>query len=475
MKKSIFFNRTNKDKIAKFLKTSPEALKRFEDSYSKMIITEQIPENFFSINAKQAAEQNKIIEENESDVDEDTLKKVKKISERIVNELIELTPIIAYDGESLREFNGSNISIAIDKPVTKEEILELPEFLRPELSGYLMKTQISGQSYIELVDSYMRFIKEKNISKKTFWYNHFRQGLDILDIDPITYKMIDRNRNSMSHWFPQIVKAAQKQKFFKIPKTTIIKIPESLLQLTRLDYCDLSETTIKIVDDYCMKVFDLDINNEYFIKTGTYSSKYDFRNAYVHGAKEVKELGEYLLFIHFQALQMAAMTNNVSIYGVSTTTEWVVRDFIKDKENNPKIYEGLPLHTEYRAFVDFDTKEILGITPYWDEKVMKNNFSSKENEKDPHKMHDYIIFSAHNEVMMKRYNTNIEVVKQNLQVLINNTENLKGQWSIDIMQNEDDFWIIDMALAVNSALKNCVPNGKLKKVEEDWLPLLKEK
>ena len=92
---------------------------------------------------------------------------------------------------------------------------------------------------------------------------------------------------------------------------------------------------------------------------------------------------------------MAAMTNNVSIYGVSTTTEWVVRDFIKDKENNPKIYEGLPLHTEYRAFVDFETKEILGITPYWDEKVMKDNFSSKENEKDPHKMHDYIIFSAH--------------------------------------------------------------------------------
>ena len=42
------------------------------------------------------------------------------------------------------------------------------------------------------------------------------------------------------------------------------------------------------------------------------------------------------------------------------------------------------------------------------------------------------------------------------------------------MQNEDDFWIIDMALAVNSALKNCVPNGKIKKVEEDWLPLLKE-
>ena len=42
-------------------------------------------------------------------------------------------------------------------------------------------------------------------------------------------------------------------------------------------------------------------DKEYFIKTGTYSSKFDFRNARVSGPKEVRELGEYLLFIHFHA------------------------------------------------------------------------------------------------------------------------------------------------------------------------------
>lgn len=50
-----------------------------------------------------------------------------------------------------------------------------------------------------------------------------------------------------------------------------------------------------------------------------------------------------------------------SIYGAATTNEWVVREFIKDKENNPCIYKGLPLHTEYRVFIDADTKEVLGI------------------------------------------------------------------------------------------------------------------
>ena len=39
---------------------------------------------------------------------------------------------------------------------------------------------------------------------------------------------------------------------------------------------------------------------------------------------------------------------------------------------------------------------------------------------------------------------------------------LNGQWSIDIMQNGSDFWLIDMARASESALSKCVPKGKLK-------------
>lgn len=30
--------------------------------------------------------------------------------------------------------------------------------------------------------------------KKAFAYHHFRQGLDILDLDAITYEMLSRNR-----------------------------------------------------------------------------------------------------------------------------------------------------------------------------------------------------------------------------------------------------------------------------------------
>lgn len=54
----------------------------------------------------------------------------------------------------------------------------------------------------------------------------------------------------------------------------------------------------------------------------------------------------------------------------------MVRDFIPDTENNPTIYHGLPLHTEYRVFVDFNAtdpfEQVLGISPYWEPKTMKS-------------------------------------------------------------------------------------------------------
>lgn len=452
-----------KEDIAKILKTDKEALTAFEKSYAEQILIDQQSDNFFEINAKKATEMHEGVEiENHQGLDD--------IINRIVNELLQNVFVWNFDGK-----HSTIKNVIVEKsdiPVTNEEICKLSEHVRPQLTGNLMKVDISEPSYIELISNYQMYQNETNPKKRTLAYNLFRQGLDILDVDSITYKMIDTNPNSMSHWLPQLAIAIQHQDFFKIPKTTIVKVPVSMLQLTRIDYGVLTRTTLDIVNKFCQKVFNLDETKEYFIKTGTYSSKFDFRNAHVFGAKEVRELGEYLLFIHHQACQMASPLNNRSIYGVSTTTEWVVREFIKDKENNPCIYKGLPLHTEYRVFVDFDTKQVIGITPYWDSKVMKQRFGNEEDSDSPHMMHDYIIYSAHEEILMNRYNENVDSVKKHIESMLSDIENINGQWSIDIMQNDNDFWIIDMALAVNSALNECIPKGLLNPITENWIPEL---
>ena len=231
------------------------------------------------------------------------------------------------------------------------------------------------------------------------------------------------------------------------------------------------------MDEYCYKVFGLQPDRDYFIKTGTYSSKFDFRNAHVTGEKEIKELEEYLLFIHWQALQMArfdlAGRNQPSIYGVSTTTEWVVRDFIKDVEDNLTIYHGLPLHTEYRAFVDFDTNEVLGIHPYWDAKVVKHHFE-QTMDSDPDAFHDHITYTVNEAKLTERYEANKDRVVEHLRAILPDID-LHGQWSVDVMQNEDDFWLIDMATAERSAYYDeVVPPALRRPMEESWLPDLSE-
>ena len=435
-----------KESIADFLKTSPDALDTFEKSYWKeQDAQDQNSSNFFKQNNRLLIRANK---HNKPELTDQAI----ILAETITNELLATSGYT--DPQDLA-------------PVTKKVLESLPKHLRPQLSANFIQKDIAQDSYLAIIDNYKHYKEAKNPKEAFTYYMLFLQGLDILDLDPITYEILSHNQNAMSHWLPQLTDANNKHHFFKIPETKIIKVPLPILQLTRLDYSNLTPTTLKIVNDFCLKAFELDVTKDYFIKTGTYSSKFDFRNAIVSGEKEVRELGEYLLYNHFAANQMASPLASPTIPGVSTTNEWVVREAIPDKENNPCIYKGMPLHTEYRFFIDCDTKEILGVSPYWRSDVMKQNFL--ENQDDPSKKHDCVIYSMHEETLYKRYHDNLDRVTKHVQTLLNDL-NLKGQWSLDVMQNGDDFWLIDMALANQSALKDVVPKEKLTNQSIDWLP-----
>lgn len=457
-----------KDAIAEFLRISPEALTAFEDAYTKNAL-EQPPDNFFAINSRQAAQDNHCNHDTSVPNNVST-EEIEALQHRIVSELLAQTKVYVFDGKLVKTRSFPKLSSGT-KPVQNEEIAALPAELQPQLSGNLMKVDFADKSYPHLLWLYERSINAKTQTQRMDAYHHFRQGLDILDLDPITYEIIGTNPNSMGHWLPELVNACMGQDFFKIPATTIAKVPMTLLQLTRQEYGELTPTTLNIVDQWAHEAFGLNDEKEYFIKTGTYSSKFDFRNAHVHGAKEVRELGEYLLFIHFQALQMASPLCTPCIYGVSTTNEWVVREFIPDKENNPCIYKGLPLHTEYRVFVDCNWEEVIGISPYWEPNTMKSRFGHSADSDDPHNVHDYVIYKAHEDTLMNRYHENKDAVVAHIKSILPRL-NLQGQWSIDIMQNGDDFWIIDMALAENSAFYDCVPEHLRKPSREDWIPML---
>lgn len=395
-----------------------------------------------------------------------TLPELNSLIDRIVTELVLETRLYIYNAERGGYYVTYSANRDFMTEVTNEELKRYPEGLRPQLTGKLMKIDISEPSYKELLQNYAGYKNAKNDSTKMFYYNMFRQGLDILDLDDFTYQMLEMNPNSMGFWFPPLVEGLYGSAFFKVPDTKILRVPITMLQLTRLGFETLNPVTKEIVNRYCQKVFHLDGYEDYFIKTGTYSSKYEFRNAHIHNPKEINEMGEYFLFLNHLTCSMASPLNNRCFYGANTTNEWVVREYIKDKENNPTIYNGLPLHTEYRVFVDFDTKEILGASPYWRSDVMKNEFKKVSS---PQERHDYVVYKMHEDILNQRYHESVQTVLAELKKVIPRIE-LTGQWSVDVMRNGNDYYIIDMALAENSALNDCVPSNRLRAYPQQWLP-----
>lgn len=431
-------NRMTVEKAVKIFKNSKEKFEEFEEFYKKNVLTE-IPENYFEVNSRQATD--KVATAGEIDYE---------LVKRIVDELADGTRIIEIKNSKVIE----KTLTCENNPITDiNELIELDKEKQVQFTKNFSKFDISP---IESLKTLMFFAKHN--------YGMFRGGLETLNLSPTLYKILDNNMNQIGYWLPKVAEISP----FKIPDTKIVKVPLSLLQLGRVfEYSELTPTTFKIINEYCKKVFELDLNGTYFIKNGVFSSKFDFRNAKVTTPQEVAELGQYLFYIHQQACQMASLLNNKSIYGCGTTTEWVVREYIESPAKET-IYMGLPLNTEYRIFVDFDKKIILSDNQYWNKEVMNKRFEENRNS---HDVHDAVTYNMASERLEKTYNENIDKVKEMVQELLNNNIEMTGQWSVDIMQVENDFYLIDMALAENSFYYDSVPKELRKPTTERWLEL----
>lgn len=463
-------SRPNLNAIADFVGTSPEALKAFEQAYHKAEF-HGLSDNLFQINSRQAAAEKEGIM---PDQNEDLVR-------RVTNELTAQSIVYDFDGKKGTILDYQH-SLSEDEMVSQEEIKNANPATSPFFTGRYIHVDTPGSGEM-LLSFYMDMMQTRNPKVRKAKYDNFRQGLDILDMDSIVWEIIDRNQNSMGNWLPYLVTPVISRGFFRIPRTRIAKLPITVMQLMReYEYMNLNRATLDVIDLWCQEIFDLHPDQEYFIKTGTHCSKFDFRNAKVAGAKEVRELGEYLLYLHMQDLRMAQYNlsgrNQPVIYGVSTTTEWVVREFIPDAENNTTIYHGLPLHTEYRVFVDFDTDTVLGIHNYWDPDVMLSHFAKRaahplpDGQQDVDALHDFVTYKANMGRLTSRYEANKELVVEKVREFLPDVP-LTGQWSMDIMQNGGDFWIIDMARAENSAFyKETVALADRRSSSENWLPEL---
>lgn len=454
------------DTAAAMLSTTPGLLREFERSYHANVLDRKnAPTGPLGPDARSVIE---------SRSGHDLSDAVLALDARIVRELLADTSIIRYDGERLTA--APSLAPVPESYVTESDVDVLEPGERPQLAGELIHRQIDAVNYPLLLDMWRRATDPKRSARRRREaYGMFRTGLDLLDLDPVMYRMLDLNPAGMGHWLLALAKANEGKTFFRIPKTTIAKVPMTLLQLSRVEYESLTAATLDVVDRWAQAAFGLNPDGEYFIKTGTFSSKYDYRNAHVTGPHEVAQIGEYLLYIQSQAVEMAGPLNEPAMYGVSTTNEFVVREYVPDRLDLPTIYMGLPLRCEYRCFIDCDTDELLGIHPYWDPKVMNHRFRDWPDSDNPHMRHDAVTYKLREPSLMREYEATKDLVAAHIGELLPGLE-LAGQWSLDVMKDDDDYWLIDMAPAERSTYyEQTVPKAQRRPMVENWIPELEGK
>ena len=290
------------------------------------------------------------------------------------------------------------------------------------------------------------------------YHGLFHRTASVSDLTEDLYKRFKLNPNSMTHWLPKVVAAnntvtSAAPAPFLIPETTIWRLPIELAQYIRIPYEDTTPASRVLFNDIVSTVFELKPDTTYFIKTGTFSCKFEFANA---RCSEPEEMGEY-----FQVVQNIAMT-----LGAGESVDLVVREYIEDTEDNPTIYHGMPLRTEYRAFIDLDhcdpttgepEPRLLGITPYWHPSVMEKALALASSDVGAgfgHINDDYHTYREHKDSLMSKFHVHRDDVIARITALLPalRAQGLQGQWSVDIMKNGEDFYLIDMALMCESAL-----------------------
>lgn len=322
--------------------------------------------------------------------------------------------------------------------------------------GYLIHSDnLPDSERDELIENTWRQAHDASLPKKeqNNLLNFTYRLASVSDITPKLYEIFNQNRNTMSFWFSKLVDALkQSQKdghhFFKIPETTVITLPIELSQYMRLDYQNTNEQSRKFFNDWLIKAFELDLNKEYFIKTGEFSSKFEFKNAHL---TEPDQIGDYF----------SVISNNAMMVGAGLNNDVVVREYIDDPEHHDTIYDGMPLRTEFRTFIDCDNKQLIDIVPYWNPIVMRRSLSDQSCYA-PDIQRDYQTYCANTDRLTKEFNQYHNQIAKEIIPIIDNLD-LDGCWALDVMKSGDDFYLIDMSDMRDSALTELIPESKRRK------------
>ena len=246
--------------------------------------------------------------------------------------------------------------------------------------------------------------------------------------------MVNESLNDFSYWYPKVQNCGIRMPATYYKKIMASKENERLFQAF---YHDKPEEDDEIIKEWVKTSIlpDLEyyhLNGRIFVKNGRFSNKFDANNSCILWGTH--RLADAIANINYQAL----------CCGADGIDEIVVRQYIPhDIQNTPCIYNGLPLRSEFRVFYDFDKKNAIFTANYWDYDYVRPHL---------YEATDKIIFDHEKEKLQRQFFYNRLGVEAMVEEAMKNVTELEGQWSIDILMDENgQFWLIDMAVAQRSA------------------------
>lgn len=246
-----------------------------------------------------------------------------------------------------------------------------------------------------------------------------------------SYERSKENLENMSYWLPKIANSTIKGlSVLQIPETKIIPLDFDWWRWLRSDR--YTPEKIKEFNDYLVnELGNFRMGESLFMKTGIFSNKFTFSTTTI---EDNKTIGDKYLAMFYQSMMV----------GADNTAEVVFRQNVKDSEHRNTIYDGMPLRTEFRVFYDFDTHENVGVANYWHPEEL-NGYLKEEDKQS---------YAKGKEIILKDYERFKVYVAEQVKIFMEGCSGLTGKWSVDVMKNGQDYWLIDMARMERSALVN---------------------
>lgn len=250
------------------------------------------------------------------------------------------------------------------------------------------------------------------------------------EIEDVYARVLSDERDNLSNfskWYPVCTATPE----LAVPKSTVVTVPESVITAMWSDAFYQKPEIHAIIEDFVNEQIRplMQPGRLYFVKNSMFSNKFNFNSCVTTSDK---------VLYSFIDINYAAMC-----VGAEGLSEFVIREYINSEPSTLKIYNGMPLHPEFRCFWSPKEQRCLYSTNYWDSKYVSANLYDAT---------DKLVFSYTADSLEREFNNQQQYVEKVVtQALLGKSFPTARPWSVDVMMQEDGtLWLIDMAVAESS-------------------------